>query len=200
MQRDRSTKEKASNAALTAEFDDVQARMDADALLAARLHEEERKQFSINEQARFLVEKNAERKRFFAAQRAEQIRNKPPIKTQLRNKMITFSEERWYVHLQSTKNNSFGRNPRSCMKRSRSGLMTLFLWILRWLKTVERRMMTVKSKQTVVRRDQEQNMMKRVSRMDDEQARFLVEKNAERKRFFAAQRAEQIRNKPPIKT
>ncbi|GJU42074.1 hypothetical protein Tco_1195031 [Tanacetum coccineum] len=64
--------------------------MDADALLAARLQEEEREQFSIDEQARFLVETIAERKRFFAAQRAEQIRNKPPTKTQLRNKMITF--------------------------------------------------------------------------------------------------------------
>ncbi|GJT10612.1 retrotransposon protein, putative, ty1-copia subclass [Tanacetum coccineum] len=58
--------------------------------LAARLQEEEREQFSIDEQARFLVETIAERKRFFAAQRAEQIRNKPPTKTQLRNKMITF--------------------------------------------------------------------------------------------------------------
>ncbi|GKC59770.1 hypothetical protein Tco_1087368 [Tanacetum coccineum] len=64
--------------------------MDADALLAARLQEEEREQFSIDEQARLLVETIIERKRFFAAQRAEQIRNKPPTKTQLRNKMITF--------------------------------------------------------------------------------------------------------------
>ncbi|GJX71766.1 hypothetical protein Tco_0308937, partial [Tanacetum coccineum] len=63
MQRDRAAQEEASNAALTTEFDDVQARMDADALLAARLQEEEREQFSINEQARFLVETIAERKR-----------------------------------------------------------------------------------------------------------------------------------------
>nr|GEW40378.1 hypothetical protein [Tanacetum cinerariifolium] len=42
LQRDRSTQEEASNAALTVEFDDVQARIDADALLAARLQEEER--------------------------------------------------------------------------------------------------------------------------------------------------------------
>ncbi|GKG34284.1 hypothetical protein Tco_0436980, partial [Tanacetum coccineum] len=61
-------------------FDNVQARMEADALLAARLQEKEREQFSIDEQARFLVQITAERKRFFAAQRAEQIRNKPPTK------------------------------------------------------------------------------------------------------------------------
>ncbi|GJZ62136.1 hypothetical protein Tco_0618273 [Tanacetum coccineum] len=32
----------------------------------------------------------AERKRFFAAQRTKQIRNKPPTRTRLRNKMITY--------------------------------------------------------------------------------------------------------------
>ncbi|GJS84169.1 putative ribonuclease H-like domain-containing protein [Tanacetum coccineum] len=42
MQRERAAQEEASNAALIAEFDDVQARMDAYALLAARLQEEER--------------------------------------------------------------------------------------------------------------------------------------------------------------
>ncbi|GJU23854.1 hypothetical protein Tco_1157196 [Tanacetum coccineum] len=90
MQRDKAAQEEASNAVLTVEFDDIQARMDADALLAVSIQEEEREQFSINEQARFLLETIAERKRFFAAQRVEQIRNKPPTKTQLRNKMITF--------------------------------------------------------------------------------------------------------------
>ncbi|GJT38222.1 hypothetical protein Tco_0938087 [Tanacetum coccineum] len=63
MQRDRAAQE-ASTAALTIEFDDVQARMDADALLAARLPEEEREQFFIDEQARFLVEIITEKKRF----------------------------------------------------------------------------------------------------------------------------------------
>ncbi|GKE55406.1 hypothetical protein Tco_1494591 [Tanacetum coccineum] len=90
MQRDKAAQEEVSNAALTAEFDDVQPRMDADALLVARLQEEEREQFYVDEQARFSVETITERKRFFATQRAEQIRNKPLTKTQLRNKMITF--------------------------------------------------------------------------------------------------------------
>nr|GEW66428.1 hypothetical protein [Tanacetum cinerariifolium] len=42
LQRDRSTQKEASNAALTVEFNDVQARIDADALFAARLQEEKR--------------------------------------------------------------------------------------------------------------------------------------------------------------
>ncbi|GJW60586.1 hypothetical protein Tco_0109921 [Tanacetum coccineum] len=83
------------------EFDNVQARMEANALLAARLQEEEREQFSIDEQARFLVETIAERKKFFAAQRAKQIRNNPPTKTQLRNKMITYLKKMGrYTHSQ----------------------------------------------------------------------------------------------------
>ncbi|GJZ10048.1 hypothetical protein Tco_0544807 [Tanacetum coccineum] len=90
MQRERVAQEEASNAALIAEFDNVQARMKAVALLATRLQEKEKDQYSINEQARFLVETIAERKKFFAAQRAEQIKNKPPTKIQLRNKMITY--------------------------------------------------------------------------------------------------------------
>ncbi|GJU00093.1 hypothetical protein Tco_1110431 [Tanacetum coccineum] len=106
MQMDKAAQEEASNAALTAEFDDVQARMDADALLAVRLQEEEREQFSIDEQARFLVEIIAERKRFFAAQMAEQIRNKPHTKTQLRNKMITFLKNIGRFNYNQLKNKS----------------------------------------------------------------------------------------------
>ncbi|GKC84703.1 hypothetical protein Tco_1140420, partial [Tanacetum coccineum] len=49
MQRERAAQEKAYNAALIAEFDNVQARMEADALLAARLQEKERERFSIVE-------------------------------------------------------------------------------------------------------------------------------------------------------
>nr|GEV06301.1 ribonuclease H-like domain, reverse transcriptase, RNA-dependent DNA polymerase [Tanacetum cinerariifolium] len=70
--------------------EDVQERIDADALLAKRLQQEEREQFTVDEQARMLVDLIAERKRFFAAQRAKQIRNKPLIKAQLRNKMVTY--------------------------------------------------------------------------------------------------------------
>ncbi|GJT15358.1 hypothetical protein Tco_0874064 [Tanacetum coccineum] len=71
-------------------MEDVQARMDADELLAERLQQEEREQFTIDEQARMLVDSIAERKKFFAAQRAKQIRNKPPTRAQLRNKMVTY--------------------------------------------------------------------------------------------------------------
>ncbi|GJW09210.1 hypothetical protein Tco_1575037 [Tanacetum coccineum] len=107
MQRERAAQEEASNAALIAEFDNVQARMEANALLATRLQENEREQFSIDEQARFLVETIGERKRFFAAQRDEQIRNKPPTKIQLRNKMITYLKNMGRFTYNQLKNKSF---------------------------------------------------------------------------------------------
>ncbi|GJX47757.1 hypothetical protein Tco_0272947 [Tanacetum coccineum] len=56
----------------------------------AALYEEEREQFTIEERAQFLVETIAAQRKFRAAQRATEIRSKPPTKTQLRNMMITY--------------------------------------------------------------------------------------------------------------
>ncbi|GJS78458.1 hypothetical protein Tco_0728339 [Tanacetum coccineum] len=88
--RERAAEQEAKNVALIEQMEDIQARMDADELLAERLQQEEREQLTIKENSRMLVEMIAERKRFFAAQRAEQIRNKLPTKAQLRNKMVTY--------------------------------------------------------------------------------------------------------------
>ncbi|GJY41998.1 hypothetical protein Tco_0429268 [Tanacetum coccineum] len=93
--------ELAKDAALIEQMEDVQARMDADVLIAERLQQEEKEQFTVDEQARMLLDLIAERKRFFAAQRAEQIRNKPPTRSQLRNKMVTFLKHMGkYTHTQ----------------------------------------------------------------------------------------------------
>ncbi|GKD01666.1 hypothetical protein Tco_1171940 [Tanacetum coccineum] len=82
-------------------MEDVQARMDADELLAARLQAQEREQFFVDEQARFLVETIVVRKKFFAAQRAAEIRNRPPTRTQLKNQMITYLKHKGkYTHNQ----------------------------------------------------------------------------------------------------
>ncbi|GKE43617.1 hypothetical protein Tco_1470901 [Tanacetum coccineum] len=48
--------------------------IEADEQLAARLQAEEQEQFSIEEKSRMLVEMIAERKKFFAAQRAAEQR------------------------------------------------------------------------------------------------------------------------------
>ncbi|GKD08736.1 hypothetical protein Tco_1188421, partial [Tanacetum coccineum] len=96
--RERAAEQEAKDVALIKQMEDIQARMDADELLAERLQQEEREQFTIEEKSRMLVEMIAERKRFFAAQRAEQIINKPPTRAQLRNKMKLYEKEQKWIN------------------------------------------------------------------------------------------------------
>ncbi|GJZ20260.1 hypothetical protein Tco_0556850 [Tanacetum coccineum] len=77
--------EEATKAALIQDFDDIQARIEADRLLAARLQEEERETFTVEERAKFLYDTIAAQRRFLAQQRAAAIRSRPPTRTQLRN-------------------------------------------------------------------------------------------------------------------
>ncbi|GJS32467.1 hypothetical protein Tco_0530849 [Tanacetum coccineum] len=59
------------------EWDDIQARVEADEEFAQRLQSEEREMYYESEKARLLAKLINERKRYFAAQRAEERRNKP---------------------------------------------------------------------------------------------------------------------------
>ncbi|GJX64904.1 putative ribonuclease H-like domain-containing protein [Tanacetum coccineum] len=94
-------KEEATNAALAKEFDEIQARMDADHELAVRLTHEEQEKYTIEERATLLAEYFERRKKQLAAERAEAIRNKPPTRAQVRNKMITYLKHMGkYTHQQ----------------------------------------------------------------------------------------------------
>nr|GEU75994.1 ribonuclease H-like domain-containing protein [Tanacetum cinerariifolium] len=61
--REKATEQEAKDAALIQQIEDVQARIDADALLSERLQQKEREQFTVDEQDRMLVDLIAERKR-----------------------------------------------------------------------------------------------------------------------------------------
>ncbi|GJR23744.1 hypothetical protein Tco_0972271 [Tanacetum coccineum] len=89
-ERNRIAKEKAANEALIRNFDDIKARIEADRLLAEKLQEQEREQFTIEERAKFLHDTIAAQRKFLAQQRSEAIRNRPPTKNQLRNQMMTY--------------------------------------------------------------------------------------------------------------
>ncbi|GJV82672.1 hypothetical protein Tco_1522570 [Tanacetum coccineum] len=89
-ERNRLAEEKATNEALIRNFDDIKARIEADRLLAERLQEQEREQFTIEERAKFLHDTIAAQRKFLAQQRSEAIRNRPPTKNQLRNQMMTY--------------------------------------------------------------------------------------------------------------
>ncbi|GJT89521.1 hypothetical protein Tco_1078366 [Tanacetum coccineum] len=68
----------------------AKARIEADRLLAEKLQEQEREQFTIEERAKFLHDTIAAQRKFLAQQRSEAIRNRPPTKNQLRNQMMTY--------------------------------------------------------------------------------------------------------------
>ncbi|GJT49209.1 putative ribonuclease H-like domain-containing protein [Tanacetum coccineum] len=87
-ERKRLAEEEATNDALIRNYDDIKARIEADRLLAEKLQEEEREQFTIEERAKFLHDTIAAQRKFLAQQRSEAIRNRPPTKNQLRNQNI----------------------------------------------------------------------------------------------------------------
>ncbi|GJY67174.1 ribonuclease H-like domain-containing protein, partial [Tanacetum coccineum] len=76
-ERNRIAEEKATNEALIRNFDDIKARIKADRLLAEKLQEQEREQFTIEERAKFLHDTIAAQRKFLAQQRSEAIRNRP---------------------------------------------------------------------------------------------------------------------------
>nr|GEZ87193.1 hypothetical protein [Tanacetum cinerariifolium] len=73
-------KEKETNIALIESWDNIQAIMDADYELAARL-QENIGELTIEEKSRLFVELMDKRKKHFSRLRAEKIRSKPPTKT-----------------------------------------------------------------------------------------------------------------------
>nr|GEZ81095.1 hypothetical protein [Tanacetum cinerariifolium] len=73
-----------------AEWDDVQAMMDADHELAKRLQAEEQGELSIKERSKLFVELMNQRKKHFARLRVEEKRRKPPTKAQKRNQMCNY--------------------------------------------------------------------------------------------------------------
>ncbi|GJU16169.1 putative ribonuclease H-like domain-containing protein [Tanacetum coccineum] len=72
-ERNKIAEEKAANEALIRNFDDIKARIEADRLLAEKLQEQEREQFTIEERAKFLHDTIAAQRRFLAQQRSEAI-------------------------------------------------------------------------------------------------------------------------------
>nr|GEW19821.1 putative ribonuclease H-like domain-containing protein [Tanacetum cinerariifolium] len=71
-------------------WDNIQAMMDADRLLAERLQAREREEFFKVQKARLLVELIKKRKKDFAALRAQDKRSKPPTKMQMKSQMSTY--------------------------------------------------------------------------------------------------------------
>ncbi|GJX07084.1 putative ribonuclease H-like domain-containing protein [Tanacetum coccineum] len=89
-EKKRLAEEEATNAELSNEYDFIQARLNADKILAEKLQEEEKEMYTIEQRTKFLHDTIAAQRRFLAQQRSEAIRNKPPSRNQLRNQMMTY--------------------------------------------------------------------------------------------------------------
>ncbi|GJW47625.1 ribonuclease H-like domain-containing protein [Tanacetum coccineum] len=90
VERERQREEEASKAANAEMYDEVQAGIDADALFAAKIQQEEREEYTIEERAKFLAKTIVAQRKFKAAQRSAEIRSRPSTKSQLRNLMMTY--------------------------------------------------------------------------------------------------------------
>ncbi|GKC64114.1 hypothetical protein Tco_1096712 [Tanacetum coccineum] len=88
-------------------WDNVQAMIDGDYQMAQQMQAEEQEGLGIKEKSKLFVQLLEERKKHFAAIRAQEERNKPPTKAQKRNTMSTYLKNMvGYKHNQ-LKNKSF---------------------------------------------------------------------------------------------
>ncbi|GKC58020.1 hypothetical protein Tco_1085618 [Tanacetum coccineum] len=96
-----------ANVALTEEWDDIQAKVDDDYQLAQRLQAEEQEQFTTEQKATLFKELLEQRRKHFAAKRAEEKRNKPPTQAQQRKIMCTYLKNMEGKKPKDLKNKSF---------------------------------------------------------------------------------------------
>ncbi|GJV22508.1 hypothetical protein Tco_1371528 [Tanacetum coccineum] len=74
-----------ANVALTEEWDDIQAKIDADYQLAQRLQAQEQEELIDAKKARLFVQFLEQRRKHFASKRAEEKRNRPPTRAPQRS-------------------------------------------------------------------------------------------------------------------
>ncbi|GKC22645.1 hypothetical protein Tco_1024795 [Tanacetum coccineum] len=83
--REKAEKEQEANVALIEEWNDIQANIKADQLLAERLQAREQEELTIEERAKLFQQLLEKRRKFFTAKRVEEKRNIPPTKAQKRS-------------------------------------------------------------------------------------------------------------------
>ncbi|GJS96495.1 hypothetical protein Tco_0803463 [Tanacetum coccineum] len=88
-------------------WDDVQAKVEADYQLAQRLQAQEQEELTDEEKARLFVQFLEQRRKHFAAKRAEEKRNRPPTRAQQRSIMCTYLKNMEGWKPKDLKNNSF---------------------------------------------------------------------------------------------
>ncbi|GJZ69593.1 uncharacterized mitochondrial protein-like protein [Tanacetum coccineum] len=96
-----------ANVALIEEWDDIQAKIEADHGLAQRLLAKEQEELSIKEKAKLFQQLLEQRRKHFAAKSVEEKRNKPPTQAQQTKIMCTYLKNMKGKKLKDLKNKSF---------------------------------------------------------------------------------------------
>ncbi|GJX17065.1 putative ribonuclease H-like domain-containing protein [Tanacetum coccineum] len=94
--REKAEKEQEANIALIEEWDDIQAKINADYQLAKRLQAQEQEELSVEEKSTLFQQLLDKRRKHFAAKRVEEKRNKPPTQAQQR-KITSFKRVDTFV-------------------------------------------------------------------------------------------------------
>ncbi|GKE61259.1 hypothetical protein Tco_1511626 [Tanacetum coccineum] len=95
-------KQEEANIALIESWENTQAIMEADRLLAKRLQSKEREELTNEEKGKLFMELMEKRRKHFAALRAQEKRNRPPTKAQKRTQMSTYLK-----HMEMKRVNTF---------------------------------------------------------------------------------------------
>ncbi|GKA02629.1 hypothetical protein Tco_0675410, partial [Tanacetum coccineum] len=93
--REKAAEQEAKDAVLITQMEDIQARIDADELLAERLQQEKREQFTIEEKSRMLVEMIAKKQRSGEEQSTE--KEKELLEEELQKLLVIVPVEEVYV-------------------------------------------------------------------------------------------------------
>ncbi|GJR83466.1 putative ribonuclease H-like domain-containing protein [Tanacetum coccineum] len=96
-----------ANAALIAQWNDIQDKVKTNYEMAQRLQAEEQEELTIEEKSNLFVQLLEARKKHFAAKRAEEKRNRPPIKAHQRCIMTTYLKNMAGWKPKDLKNKSF---------------------------------------------------------------------------------------------
>ncbi|GKA10011.1 hypothetical protein Tco_0689444 [Tanacetum coccineum] len=95
------------NAALIAQWNGIQDKVETNYELAQRLQAEEQEELIIEEKSKLIQQLLEKRRKHFAAKRAEERRNKPPTKAQQRSIMTTYLKNMAGWKPKDLKNKSF---------------------------------------------------------------------------------------------
>ncbi|GKB01092.1 hypothetical protein Tco_0829136 [Tanacetum coccineum] len=95
------------NAALIAQWTDIQDKVETDYELAQRLQAEAQEELTIKEKSKLFQQLLEKRRKHFATKRAEERRNKPPTKAQQRSIMTTYLKNMARWKPKDLKNKSF---------------------------------------------------------------------------------------------